>query len=384
MMYSKVGCFTDDDPKFFINFCEFLVVIDYRNDPKVSTGGFELIYKQVIPPAPAYLGLNLFLKGTQILHHKGSKKDRHKNEMLRNTNIKPPVVLHPQHATNKEVMPTINASRTFIIDFTECDKSPERINRIPRKPRLPLFNKKPNYLTDSTSLKPKIHSSVLRRTSGLNENSARGKQIQIDSARRHASCGPRLINIQNSNADELPPSNSGQLDTIELNNNKKELKCVGNKCCVETLPQLGTDCNENSIINTILPRKGSLENINTNNKKQKIALVKSKTSGSIPSTRNGKILSCIDKDYQKFVSRNVNANKIQTRSVNDGYCSHFFAVGLSLRAWRSKYNKIAKLQNDCPLQPISTNLHPSSDRNIKKNESKIVKTIDTTECLSLG
>lgn len=331
----------------------------------MSTGGFELIYKQTIPPAPAYLGLNLFLKGTQILHHKGSqsKKDRHKNEMLRNTNIKPPVVLYPHHATNKEVMPTINASRTFIIDFTECDKSPERI-RIPRKPRLPLF-KKPNFLIDSASSKPKINSSVLRRTSGskiLNENSARGKQI--DSARRHASCGPRLISIQNSNVDELPTTNSVQLDAIEPNNNKREFECVGNKCCVESLPQLATDCNENSIIKNGTPRKGSLENLNLNNKQQKIGLIKSRTSGSIPLTKSGK-LSCIDKDYQKFVSKNVNANKIQTRSVNDGYCSHFFAVGLSLRAWRSKYNKIAKIQKDTPLQPISNNLQQmTNDRKV--------------------
>lgn len=299
------------------------------------------------------MGLNLFLKGTQIVHHKGgqSKKDRYKNEMLRNTCIKPPIVLHPHHARNKEVMPTINASRTFVIDFTECDKSPERINhqnRLPRKPKLPLF-KKSNYLTDTNTSKTKINSSVLRRTSGskvLNENSARGKQ---DSARRHASCGPRLISIQNSNGEEAS-TNSIQPDTIESNNNKKDFECVGSKCCVESLPQLGPDCNDNTIMKNCSPRKGSLENINSNNKKPKMALVKSKTSGSIPLTKNGKLLSCIDKDYQKFVSKNVNANKIQTRSVNDGYCSHFFAVGLSLRAWRSKYNKIAKLQKDSQLQ----------------------------------
>lgn len=296
--------------------------------------------------------------------------------MLRNTNVKPPVVHHPHHATNKEVMPTINASRTFIIDFTECEKSPERINRIPR---LPLF-KKPNYLTDSVPSKPKIYSSVLRRTSGskiLNENSARG--IHIDSARRHASCGPRLISIPNSHGDELSAANSAvQPDVIESNNNKKEFECVGNKCCVENLPQLATDCNENSIIKNSSPRKVSLENIISNHKKQKMGLVKSKTSGSIPLTKTGKLLSCIDKDYQKYVSKNVNANKIQTRTVNEGYCSHFFAVGLSLRAWRSKYNKIAKIQNHDPLQPIP------SDRKIKKDELKIPKQSETVACLSLG
>lgn len=358
----------------------------------MSTGGFELIYKQVIPPAPAYLGLNLFLKGTQILHHKGSKKDKHnKNEQLRNTNVKPPpVVAQPHHMSNKEVMPTINASRTFIIDFTECDRSPERINRVQRKPRLPLFKK---TLTDSNSnqTKPKLNSTALSRTSGSKifaENSARGKQI--DSARRHASCGPRLTTIQSSNGDDPPPAttptitttaNPNHLDPNESNNNKKEFKCVGNKCCVDSLPQLGTDCNDNTITKNCTPRKGSSENINAVSKKQKLGLVKSKTSGSIPLTKHGKLLSCIDKDYQKFVGKNVNANKIQTRTVNDGYCSHFFAVGLSLRAWRSKYNKIAKLEKDSNLQPISTNLHISSDRKMKKNEVKVPKTSESTGCL---
>lgn len=288
--------------------------------------------------------------------------------MLRNTNVKPPPVLQPHHTTNKEVMPTINASRTFIIDFTECDnKIPDRINRIPRKPRLPLF-KKSNYLAESAT-KPKVQSSVLRRTSGskiFNENSATGKPL--DSARRHASCGPRLTNIiQNSNVDESSATNSTiQPDLTESNNNKKEFECVGNKCCVENLPQLASDCN--TVTKSCSPRKGSVENLNLSNKKQKMGLVKSKTSGSIPLTKNGKLLACIDKDYQKFVGKNANGNKIQTRAVNDGYCSHFFAVGLSLRAWRSKYNKIAKLQKDGPLTPISSSRHATSDRKVKSNE----------------
>lgn len=50
----------------------FPVVIDRRNDPKADTGGFELIYKQNIPPSPAYMGLNLFLKGQQITQKTGN------------------------------------------------------------------------------------------------------------------------------------------------------------------------------------------------------------------------------------------------------------------------------------------------------------------------
>lgn len=44
------------------------VVIDRRLDPKSDMGNFELAYRQVVPPTPAYMGLNLFVKGKQLLH----------------------------------------------------------------------------------------------------------------------------------------------------------------------------------------------------------------------------------------------------------------------------------------------------------------------------
>lgn len=61
------------------------MVIDRRNDPKADTGGFELIYKQNIPPSPAYMGLNLFLKGQQITQKSGNaKRDGKVKEETRN------------------------------------------------------------------------------------------------------------------------------------------------------------------------------------------------------------------------------------------------------------------------------------------------------------
>lgn len=43
------------------------VVIDKRKDPKAETGNFELIYKQVLPRAPPYLGSNLSIRGKRLL-----------------------------------------------------------------------------------------------------------------------------------------------------------------------------------------------------------------------------------------------------------------------------------------------------------------------------
>ncbi|XP_055642321.1 tubulin glycylase 3A-like isoform X2 [Toxorhynchites rutilus septentrionalis] len=52
------------------------VVIDRRHEPNASTGSFELIYKQVIPKTPAYMGLNLQLRGHRITPKSSIKKDR--------------------------------------------------------------------------------------------------------------------------------------------------------------------------------------------------------------------------------------------------------------------------------------------------------------------
>ncbi|XP_035774690.1 tubulin glycylase 3A-like [Anopheles albimanus] len=52
------------------------VVIDRRTDPNALTGSFELIYKQIIPKTPAYMGLNLQLRGHRITPKSSMKKDR--------------------------------------------------------------------------------------------------------------------------------------------------------------------------------------------------------------------------------------------------------------------------------------------------------------------
>uniref|UniRef100_A0A182PIX4 Tubulin glycylase 3A n=1 Tax=Anopheles epiroticus TaxID=199890 RepID=A0A182PIX4_9DIPT len=52
------------------------VVIDRRTDSNAPTGSFELIYKQVIPKTPAYMGLNLQLRGHRITPKSSIKKDR--------------------------------------------------------------------------------------------------------------------------------------------------------------------------------------------------------------------------------------------------------------------------------------------------------------------
>ncbi|XP_053691816.1 tubulin glycylase 3A [Sabethes cyaneus] len=52
------------------------VVIDRRHDSNANTGSFEMIYKQIIPKTPAYMGLNLQLRGHRIIPKSAAKKER--------------------------------------------------------------------------------------------------------------------------------------------------------------------------------------------------------------------------------------------------------------------------------------------------------------------
>ncbi|OWR49656.1 hypothetical protein KGM_214095 [Danaus plexippus plexippus] len=58
------------------------VVLDRRLNVEADTGTFELAYKQVIPKAPAYLGLSLCINGKRLMHSKKSKERRHEHRSV--------------------------------------------------------------------------------------------------------------------------------------------------------------------------------------------------------------------------------------------------------------------------------------------------------------
>lgn len=61
------------------------MIIDKRRDPKADTGLFEIAYKQSLPRPPAYLGMNLAVRGRRVFRNrnKSQKKDKEKeNDIL--------------------------------------------------------------------------------------------------------------------------------------------------------------------------------------------------------------------------------------------------------------------------------------------------------------
>lgn len=57
-------------------------MLDRRLNVEADTGTFELAYKQVIPKAPAYLGLSLCINGKRLMHNKKSKERRHEHRSV--------------------------------------------------------------------------------------------------------------------------------------------------------------------------------------------------------------------------------------------------------------------------------------------------------------
>lgn len=74
----------------FLNFaCYFTVIVDKRRDAKADTGLFDLIYKQNFPRPPAYLGMNLSVRGRRIFKNRNklNKKEKENEIKCRNKDI---------------------------------------------------------------------------------------------------------------------------------------------------------------------------------------------------------------------------------------------------------------------------------------------------------
>ncbi|BFF93840.1 tubulin glycylase 3A [Drosophila madeirensis] len=98
------------------------VVIDRRTDPKADMGNFDLAYRQVVPPTPAYMGLNLYVKGKQLLHkvnhghnhHNYYYQQQRKERSLATSSVyrQRSAILHPATSISRihRAMPTFNAT----------------------------------------------------------------------------------------------------------------------------------------------------------------------------------------------------------------------------------------------------------------------------------
>lgn len=323
------------------NFCRFSVVIDYRNDPKASTGNFELIYRQVIPPAPAYLGLNLFLKGTQMMPKSGGgKKEKPKPEVKSKIERKASQLTLKSGLLSGELEKTpILSPRSLLIDFTDNNEN-NPLNAMRKNQVLGSLNRsnKENVMKNEKILSGRLHSYLaLTRYPSKNiemkDNplSSRKASVKVpDSTRRHASCGPKLMSIVPTEEDKIE-------DTEMVANDQSKIKCVGNKCG----PDIETNDSSNESTKSS-PRKPSQETPRVASIRAKLKPVNNTLSKSArPVAQKEKPMSN-SSEYRKYLSQSsLQLSRMPSKVPihSNYYNSHFYAVGLSLRAWRSKYSR---------------------------------------------
>lgn len=316
------------------------MVVDRRINPTADTGEFEMIYKQVIPPVPAYMGLNLFLKGQQILPKGGLKKDRFREDMKI---MKTQTLFHLTKTPMKMVQPTQGPVIVDFLDFLNSTKNKTLESKITST----RVFRKYNFSSNSNSL-GKINQSNNRfqSTGGsrLPRSLADNLDKKSDFTKRHASCGPKvMIQTEDVLATTIKSENS-------LN---KELECIGNNCLESLTSEWETNLNISpSSSASIRKPSSSLENL-INLKTKSAALVKSNRRNPSQTQQQPNL------NHRKYSSSSVIDNSNSMKKIKNNYCSNFFAVGLSLRAWRAKYNKIIKTQKENLQTPVARSCPPS-------------------------
>lgn len=195
------------------------MVIDRKADINAETGSFVMIFKQVIPKTPAYMGLNLSLRGHRIVP-KSNKKDR--------------IRISPGRSLQSFINLTRNNSplrarqhSPVIMDLIDClnlkSKFDQELEDGSKKPRRDMVYKRPITLSSLSRARVGQRRSLLRHStrSGYDEQSE--VDAKLDYLRRHTSCGPKM------QLDENAASSAADSDTNAPTSNSKEIICLGSK-----------------------------------------------------------------------------------------------------------------------------------------------------------
>lgn len=221
------------------------MVVDHRANPKASTGQFELVYKQQFPCSPSYLGLELYLTGTQLLP-KVSRRDSRPtittNHLPKPTASprkriampKQPFAMEVFQPTDK-IKPSKASSKPAVsfrsaIPSSVGSKRPIAAMRI-ESTRLRVFTKRP--LTSMDYL-PKggrrYRASVAKSSATSRADTNTDPMLAITSAA-----------VLRSQKRQMQWGSRGSLATrniwreLELLRSKEDMRCVGKSCALPTI-----------------------------------------------------------------------------------------------------------------------------------------------------
>ena len=223
----------------FVYLFFFEVVIDRRTDVKADVGNFELIYRQVIPPTPAYMGLNLIVKGKQISNRLSSHHNSYQNYQRREKSLQTSQLYKQRTSlaiTNvsqvHKPMPAFNAT-----DYIEKYLVVENSNS-PRCKSVPCLidvcGRKTNLISQ-TNVPYKHRKSLTNLMAAttvkahLKPTSPKSNLSTISSLKRHRSCGPTLsansvVDLKNSQKSKFFIAAYNQQKALYSSRNTKRLK----------------------------------------------------------------------------------------------------------------------------------------------------------------
>lgn len=181
-------------------------------------GNFDLAYRQVVPPTPAYMGLNLFVKGKQVLQkvsHGGGHgyyyHQQRKERSLATSSVyqrQRSAILHPASSISRihRAMPTFNATEymeKYMVEPLSSSRSSLSLSLSSQKspsvaPAAPQSTSPCPYLIKQAgrSITQLLNSASHKRNTA---GSVPGEPLPNTALppKRQRSCGPRLSSTTN-------------------------------------------------------------------------------------------------------------------------------------------------------------------------------------------
>lgn len=234
----------------------------------------------------------------------------------------------------------ILSPRSLLIDFTDNNEN-NPLNAMRKSQMFASLNKsnKENVVKNDKVLTGRLNSYLaLTRYPSKNiemkDNSLSSRKAAVkapDSTRRHASCGPKLMS--------MAPAEENKIEDAEMvENDQSKIKCVGNKCG----PDIETNDSSNESAKSS-PRKPSQETPRVASiRVGKLKPVNNTLSKSARPMAPKEKPMTNSSEYRKYLSQSslqLSRTPSKVPIHSNYYNSHFYAVGLSLRAWRSKYSR---------------------------------------------
>lgn len=206
-------------------FSRFTVVLDRRYNAEADTGTFELAYRQIIPKAPAYLGLSLCINGKRVV--KKYKDRRHEPKIITPTAPRVPsgdAILDQDQPVPAEYSGPIITD--FLTWLNPYDSLPTNKDGIVLGARESLTVRQAiTVVKSSISLKS---GPKKRKTSGISSRTHRGRR------ERNADCKRRIVPHSCCRPDDGQFANQTSKYRTESASKAEKTKVdrsVGNKRC---------------------------------------------------------------------------------------------------------------------------------------------------------